>query len=380
MNRKTMLPVDTAMIKARMKELGYTYQSIESKSQDEITEISLKHFLNKGTRADEVTLDNLANLLKCSINTIIDKEYLLSTNLSSEINLLVGKLYLRNREDINQFYAIKIREFRNHHDLKKILEEAHRLFIVISEDDFIFDKKSFVNAFNIIGKDFAADNCISSMDITNIQGDVAKSLFSKIIDSSGGYNTRQVILMFLYVFILFEAIFLEEAVASASQLVPERKTEKADQYFQITYKNEKMRNFLINLIIFKDYQFDEPNIVELGIDDTVIEGIALMLASCEKCYRHIHGNFSDSEYINRAVFSAILSKLEKVFETLGIKLPEDIPLVEYFKMTTTRFGFYYNILKAVFRECNPPRKPRNKELEKFKEDLINTEMIKVLFQ
>jgi hypothetical protein len=171
--------------------------------------------------------------------------------------------------------------------------------------------------------------------------------------------------MFLYVFILFEAIFLEEAVASATQLVPERQTKKADQYFEIAYKNEKMRDSLIDHLVFKNYRFEEPNITEYGIDDTVIEGIALMLAACEKCYRHIHGNFVDSEYINRANLSGILTKLEKIFDTLEIKLPIGNFIAEFINMNTTRFGHYYNRLKAAFKELNPPRKPKKHQFNNF---------------
>jgi hypothetical protein len=201
------------------------------------------------------------------------------------------------------------------------------------------------------------------MGLTGIQDTVAGNLYSKIIEVSGNYNTQQVILMFLYVFILFDAIFLEEASASAAQLVPERKTKKADQYCKLAYKSEKMRDALINLILYKGYQFDEPDIMEKGTDDEVITGIALMLAACEKCYQHIYGNYTNSEYINRAALSAVFSRLEKVFENIGIGLPSEDFLVEYAKMNTSRFGIRYNALKAVFNALNPPRKPKDKTVE-----------------
>jgi hypothetical protein len=359
MNRETM-PVDSAAIKARMKELKLTYLGIEEKSGRRITETQLKHFLNKGKKADASTLDILAELLECEKNALIDKDYLLSNNLSFEINEIMKNLYLRNREDINCYYGDKIRDFRIKIALKRMLDKAHRLFLVLSSDDYKVDKTAFVKAYNLIGKEFVADNCIASYDLTEIQDSTAKGLYSEITAASGEYNTRQVFLMFLYVFILFDAIFMEEAVASVAQLVPERKTDKAGQFFNLAYRTEKMRDALIDMVLYKGKRFDAPEIAEYGIDDIVIEGIVLMLAACEQCYRHINGDYVYSEYINRAAFSAVLRKLEKIFIELGIQLPEDIAFIEWCKINTTRFGRYYNMLKAVFTALNPPRKPANK--------------------
>ena len=363
---KKGMPIDTALIKARIKELGYTYKKIEEISEGQITESSLKHFLNKGSKIDANTLDVLADLLEVNNkNDFIDKDYLFSINLPFEVNAIVRNLYLRNKEDINRYYAEKIKDFRMQADLRTMLNEAHRLFLVLSSEDFIFDKTAFVKAFNIIGTEFIQENCIANMRLTGIQDTVANNLYSKIINASGEYNTQQVILMFLYVFILFDGIFLEEALASATQLVPERKTEKAEQYFEITYRNERMRNTLINLLLYKGYDFDTSRIIEFGIDDVVIEGIVLMLTACEKCFKHLNGYYVNSEYLNRADFDAILTKLEKVFETLDIELPVNNILTDYVNMNTSRFGINYNMLKTAFNSLNPPNKPKNKELEGF---------------
>jgi hypothetical protein len=369
MNRKTMMPIDPTTIKARMKERGYTYMYIEERSEGRITEISLKHFLNKGSKADEETLDILADLLACSKNELVAKDYFLSTNLSAEINSIIDKLYLKNREDVNRFYASKVKEFRTNTDLSRMMSQAHRLFLTLSVRDYIFDKSAFEKGFELLTKEFAKENCISNRNLTEITDDVAKSLFEKTTTCSGGYNSVQVILMFLYVFVLFDAIFMEEEVASVTQLVPERKTRKADQYFELAYKSEKMRNLLIDHLVYKGFVFDDPAIIENGIDDIVIEGIMLMLAACEKCCRHINSDFVDSEYLNRSAFSAVLTNLEKVFLKIGIKLPEDNFLNEFVNMNMTRFGRYYNILKVFSKNSNPPQQRTNKELESYKEGM-----------
>jgi len=367
MTQNVKLPVDAEMIKALIEEKKITYKDIEEMTDGSITEFMLKHFLNRGLKADETTLDTLAALLDCSKNDLVSKDYLLSMNLSFEINQIVGDLYLKNREDINQYYASEIKKFRNNNDLRTMLNQSHRLFLALSSIDFVFDKSAFSKAFGIIGTDFISERCICNMQLTGLQDTIADNFFAKIVTASGEYNTQQVILMLLYAFILFDAIFLEEAVASVCQLVPQRKTEKANQYYELTYRSEKMRDALIDNILYKGLQFDHPSIIELGVDDKVIENIALMLAACEKCFQHINGNYTKSEYINRASLSAILTHLEKVFLTVGIKLPEDYFFNEYVNMNISRFGIQYNLLKAIFNDFKPPRKP----IDKGQQGIIN---------
>jgi hypothetical protein len=258
-----------------------------------------------------------------------------------------------------------IKTFQNDVDQKKILNQAHHLFMTLLSGDLLIDKTQFTKTFNIIIEDFEKEDCITSMQLTNINYDAANYLFSKISQASGDYSAQQVILMFLYVFILFDAIFLVEAVASATQLVPERKTEKADQYYELTYRSELMRNELIKSIIFKNKQCSYQDKMDNGIDDIIIEGITLMLAACEKCYQHINGIYVHSEYLVRAEFSAILTILEKIFDAIDIELPKEKMLDEIFNMNMTRFGKYYNMLKMSFNSLNPPRKQRDKNKESF---------------
>ena len=223
----------------------------------------------------------------------------------------------------------------------------------------IFDKASFIKSFNIIADDFINDNCIANKNITEIPDMIANILYSKIIFASGGYNPQQIILMFLYVFILFDGIFNREAIASVAQLTPERKTDKADQFYVITHRSEKLRNLLLSFLIYKGVKFDEPNIIDLGIDDIVIDGIALMLTACEACYKHINGDNMDSEYVNRAVLSDILTKLEKIIVVeFGIPLPDEYTITDYTKMYTSRFGLEYLRFKEIYKSLKPPRKPK----------------------
>ena len=358
MKRTDTIPVDTDMVKARMKELKLTYRDIEDLSEGHITEISLKHFLNKGKNIDEETLDTLSGLLEIDKNCLVDKNYILSMNLPYEVNSIIGNLYLRDSKKTHVFYSQEIRKFRKNAALRTILHQAHYLYQKISTEDFVLDKSAFVNTFNLIATDLIKEKCLANMCLTDIQDVVAENLYSKITEASGDYNTHQVILMFLYVYILFDAIFLEEAVASVTQLVPQRKTENADPYYLHTYRCENMRNALMEYVLYKGARFDSPEVVEFSIDDTVISGITLMLAACEKCYRHLNSVYADSEYVNTSKFTAILTQLEKIFRTIGIELPENDTFIDYVKMNMTRFGRHYCMLKLFFNELNSPRKSK----------------------
>jgi len=142
-----------------------------------------------------------------------------------------------------------------------------------------------------------------------------------------------------------------------------------------------MRDNLIDMIIYKGIHFENPNVIlENGIDEEIIDAIALMLAACEKCYQHIQGYYVDSEYINKAVFSAILRRLERTFYNLDIPLPDENILIERFNMNISRFGIQYNKLKIVFNSLNPPRERKNKELENYQNGIMTSVMFSQFFK
>jgi hypothetical protein len=231
----------------------------------------------------------------------------------------------------------------------------------MSKEDYILSKDAFTEGYDLLWKVFSSECCISN-DFTGIKNDDAKYLFNKMkIYPDEEYDSDHAFLMFVFVFILFDTIFQEESIASACQLVPERKTAKADQYLDLISKSNKMRNILLGHVLY-NIKFDNSNILEYGIDDIVIEGIMLMLAACEKTYQHINSDFVNSEYLNRASFSAIITRLEKVFYDIGICIPKCDAFVDFIDMNTTRFALYYNKLQLVFKALNPPRKRTNKEL------------------
>ena len=372
MRRKRLLPLNTASIKARIKELNLTLKKIEELSDGVLKEYNLKQDLNVFMKTDEDTLELLSELLECNTNELLDKNFLLSMNLPPRVNMIVNKLYDPNHEKVNINYAQRIKTFRTETDLKTMLDETHRLFLMLAKEDFYFDKTPFVIAFNTINTDFIKSNCISNMQFTGLYYTVAEELYKKIADNaSTEYTTKKVQLMFLYVFILFEAIFLEEAIASACQLVPERETKKVEPYLFYTYRCQKMRDALINHIIHKGKENDSSQMIELGTDDEAIEGIVLMLAACEKCFLHIHGVYVDSEVLNITEYSAILSMLEKKFKTVSIEIPEYAHIIEFLGMNSSRFGTFYNALKEYFRSINPPKPPRDKYIDIYNEGYNN---------
>jgi hypothetical protein len=91
------------------------------------------------------------------------------------------------------------------------------------------------------------------------------------------------------------------------------------------------------------------SIDETGLDYVLIESITLMLAACEKCYQHLKGDFTDSEYVNRAVLGAIIKRLEGTFEKIGVKIAKGT----FADMVSSRFGKNYFNLRLVFDSLKP---------------------------
>jgi hypothetical protein len=199
------------------------------------------------------------------------------------------------------------------------------------------------------------NNCINNLQFTALDNQFSQKLLNLLRNyGTEQYNPQQVILIFIYVCIIFDAVFLEELVGSAFELMPQRANNKADQYSHLAGTSEKMRNVLIDMVIYQGYCLDRPDVEQLGIVDLMIDGIILMLAVCEKCRKHVEGEFVASEYVNRATFDAILNKLKGILSKTGINVPNYTPM----ELCCTRFTILYNGLKNLYTSFNPPKRPR----------------------
>ncbi|MDR3060044.1 MAG: hypothetical protein LBU84_18135 [Prevotella sp.] len=342
--------VDGATIRMKMKDQNIHFQNIEELTFGTITVHQLKNIMNHGIKATEDTIKVLAEVLNCTENDLIDKNCLISENIPFETISLTAGLYAKTKEDMQPLYAKKITEFKASVDLKNIIDQAHRLFMVFTDCDDIYDKQNAINAINLIITEFEDGDCLCNSEFTELRRKDVDAIFELLKRYSGEYTPQHALLLFLYVFILFDAIFLEESICSAVQLMPERTNNKANQYYILTYGCEKMRDALIDKLIYKNYRFDDESIEDLGLDDVVIDGIILMLTACEKCFQHLEGPWTYSEYVNRTTLSAILKTLGNKYSIIGIETPPDSIL----NMATSRFGRQYFKLKTLHRFFNTP--------------------------
>jgi hypothetical protein len=305
----------------------------------------------------------LANILGCGLNDLIAEEELISENIPLETNLLLKNLYLRQREDILQIYATKLRDFQLQKDLRKMVQEAHRLFLLFTEKDSLVERAGIEKAVRVIADDFPRDNCLCNSQFTGYTSRETDILYERLAKARGAYHADQVWLIFAYVSVIFDAIVQEECVASAAQLMPERSNNKASQYAELTQRSERIRDTLMELVVYKGLRLDGGNaglsVEEMGLDTVIIDGIILMLGACEKCFQHLEGDYTQSEYVNRAGLDAILKHLERVFRKLGVKL-QDKGLIGGINTLTSRFGRNYYVLKGAFQSLRPPRpKPKS---------------------
>jgi hypothetical protein len=305
---------------------------------------------------DENTIRLLAEILKCEENDLIDKDELLSENIPGDINILLANLYERKKEDIQVMYEKEITNLMEQWELKKMLQIAHHLFKVFASEDIDFERELIVKAMDIVSSALKESTCICNQRFTGLSKEFSERLM-KLIDeeNDGHYHPQMVILIFLYVNVIFDAVFLEEMICSAAEIMPRRANDKERQYFSLAATSEKTRFTLIEKILNQGYRLEDNKTEELGISDLLIGGIVLMLAACEECRKHIEGVFVASQYVNRATFDAILNRLSKILSHVGIEMSSPTVLDTF----GSRFSIQYNGLKAMFNSFNPPKKPRN---------------------
>lgn len=352
---KIKFHLNPGMIRARMKEMRYTYKDIEEKSDGLITETMLKHFMNKGNMADEDTISVLADILIMAANDFIEPGELLSMNIPFEITRLTRGLYVRMREDIQPVYAEQIKHFKEKASFEKLLEIAHCLLIQFTEDDLLLNKDSVKKIFSEIINNDSWFKCLCNPELTEITFTTANELHSQFIAvAKKEYNPHYLFLIFVYIFILFDAVFLAECIASAYQLMPQRKNGKADQYYDLTKRSDDMRRTLIKSSVYMKFDsvFNGMTIEEAGLDDEILNVIMLMLSACETCLEHQKSPYHKSEYVNRTSLGAVLSKLENVFLNIGLPI-ETSPWTE---MPNSRFGKYYFCFQALTRTSRPKQK------------------------
>jgi transcriptional regulator with XRE-family HTH domain len=353
---KAKLRLDVAMIKERFRATGLRYQDVEERSGGQITVRQLKYYMNQNCPIDEDTIRLLAEILECEENDLIDKDELLSENIPGDINILLTNLYERKKEDIQVTYKNAITNLMEQWELKKMLQIAHRLFMIFTSDDIDFNRELIVKAMDIVFSTLKESTCISNQRFTGLSKEFSERLIKLIAKiNDGDYHPQMIILIFLYVNVIFEAVFLEEIICSAIEIMPQRANQKEQQYFLLAATSEKIRFTLIEKIFNQGYLLEDNKVEELGISDLLVEGVVLMLAACEKCLKHIDGEFIASEYVNRATYDAILNKIIKILSNVSIEMPS--PTV--FDTFGSRFSIEYNALKFIFKFLNPPKKPRN---------------------
>jgi hypothetical protein len=353
---KVKMKLDAAMIKERLRATKLRYHTIEEISGGQITVRRLKYYMSQKQLADEDTVRLLAQILECDENDLIDKEELIAENIPGEINILVAKLYERKKEDIQVVYKQRIANLRDQWELRKMLQASHRLFMVFASEDIDFDRGLIIEAMDIVISTLKESTFICNQKFTGLTMEFYNQLIKLIAEGNDGhYHPQMAVLIFLYVYIIFDAVFLEELICSALELMPQRANNKALQYLALAAISEKIRFTLIEKIVHQGYSLQDDDAEKSGISDLFVSGIVLMLAACEKCHKHIEGEYVASEYVNRATFGAILNKLKKILMDADI----EIPAPTSWDTLGSRFSVTYHEFKAFFNALNPTQKPKN---------------------
>jgi hypothetical protein len=357
MKNTIKLKMDTAMVRERLRATKKWYRDVEAESGKQITVRQLKYYMSQKVPVGEDTIRLLAEILECEENDLIDKDELLSENIPGDINILLAKLYERKKEDIQVIYKDAILNLMEQCELKKMLQITHRLFMIFADEDIDIDRGLMVKAVDIVSSALKESTFICNQRFTGLSNEFSEYLIKLIgRENDGYYHPQMTVLIFLCIYTIFDAVFFEEIICSAVEIMPLRANiDKEKQFFSLAATSEKIRFTLIEEIFNKKYRLEDDKAEELGIPDLLIEGIILMLAACEKCRKHVEGVFVASEYVNRATFDAILNKLANILSNVGIKIPNPTAL----DIFGSRFSLWYGMLKNAFNSSIPIKKPRN---------------------
>jgi hypothetical protein len=247
--------------------------------------------------------------------------------------------------------------------------EVRRLFSEFSHEDIFTNREIILKVIKLIKTEFKQDNCIANA-VTEITAKTNNDLFELFKQTETSYHPHQLFLIFTYAFIIFDAIFNVEMAASVKILLPERLNDKVIQYLGLAKRSEIMRDKLIDLVLYKGVQFEGVfngmRIEDTGLDDILLEGIILLLAACEKYLQHLDGDYTESEYVNRATFSAVLKHLERIFAKLDITLESIDNLPD---MASSRFGRTFLLMQSLFKAVMPER-PKVKTYTEGRNDVM----------
>ncbi|OHD41918.1 MAG: hypothetical protein A2087_09315 [Spirochaetes bacterium GWD1_61_31] len=352
------VPISTRDVRNLYKARGLTMQDLADQSEGLFSLHALKYLLitSKNHRLPEDELYCLADLLGVAVEAIVDPAFARRDAIPFKISRLTNQLYDRERFDINPYYLKRIEEKKQLLAYQNLLHQVPLVYApVIKLFDDGGESGIFTACANIlqhcsvipVGNLYSTQLCLAPSEL--------EVLFLRMQAAITDQNqTAATLYLLLYQYCIFEALLLEELVASAAQRSVSRKSPIIEQYFTLAISAEQLREGFTDLILNKNVDVNsEDEFIREGFQDTVHHVLVLLAACCHAIQSHQNSTAIASEVINRPIVHEVLMEIQRVSDIFKIAVPR-LSVVD---AANTRFGrrylefqVEYNVARSVLRE------------------------------
>jgi transcriptional regulator with XRE-family HTH domain len=352
------VPISTSAVRNIYKARGLTMKDLAEQSEEIFSLPALKYLLitSKNHRLSEEQLYCLAELLGVDVEAIIDPGFALRDTIPFKISRLTNQLYDRERFDINPYYHKRIEEKKQLLAYQNLLRQVPVVYAPVIK---LLDDGGERGIFNACANILQQCSVMPAGNLYSTQLCLAPNelvvLFLRMQVAIKDQNqTAATLYLLLYQYCIFEALLLEELVASAAQRSVSRKSSIIEQYFKLAISAEQLRKGFTDLILNKNVDVhSEDEFIAEGLQDTVHHVLVLLAACCHTIQTHQNSTAIASEVINRPVVHEVLMEMQRVSDRFKIAIPSP-SIVD---AVNTRFGrrylefqAEYNVARSVLRE------------------------------
>jgi len=330
--------IDADKVRYYQETRCLTYEDIAICSNGVFNINSLKYALNSGLQLPEEKADLLAQILDCELDDILEDGFIRTKNIPARFILLTKSLYLEQREDINTFYKALLAVQMRSIGFQNLTTQCGGFYEIFTRPSLEDDPTTKI----VLAREFILATCSPNGDAFSAWIGLNQGHFSyylaRLTEEDEGYSSHLVVLVFLYVFFLFESIFLEELVASAVQLSSERRSNVVDQYYAISIPLENLKSTYLDFMLHSPgLRFDGSKFIFGHYDEQFYEDILVLVLACNECLLHLDSDFVASQYVNRKVMHGIVTRILRTASRIGVYKGSESSI----DFTATRFGQRY---------------------------------------
>jgi hypothetical protein len=353
-----------------MKDQGLTYDEVQELSNGKISSDMLKKRLPHGGYFKDEQISIMANILHCKEDELVDPTETVADNLPSFIGPIISRLYYRLKKSHRIVYQYCIKAQLTSESFRNRFGQANRILAEMTGGDDIYAPETTDRTLKLIIDCFGMQNALPN--IWNRFTDNENSKLLKLMkESRNDTQEQRLLLLFFYVHTIFYTIFLGDLIFSIFSYSIERKAKNFNIYKDIATRNDILHITLIERILSNAEIAKIDNDPVMNMKQHLVDSILLMLCACKKSGEVITDDHRNSLCLDDSELDAIITRLEKTFENLGIETIVYTP----FQYMQSPFCFVFESIQNEYMAKKEERKIAEEKLkieqEKTKQIIIS---------